>query len=175
MEAWKEIKGFEGMYSISNLGNVFSVKSNKLLSVRESKEGYLRVNLNNQGKRYTFTVHRLVLESFDPIVNMDEFQVNHINEIKCDNRLSNLEWATPKENINHGKHNNKIRNYRSNNSGNCKKKVICTTTGKPFNSISEAARYYGIKAKSNITYCAKGLAQYCGILEDGRKLEWMYI
>ncbi|AIY81127.1 NUMOD4 motif family protein [Clostridium botulinum 202F] len=174
LEEWKDISGFEGIYKISNYGRVLSISTNTIRKSRHNPHGYVKINLSKNSKRYTYTIHRLVLENFNPVDNMDTLQVNHINEIKDDNRFSNLEWTSSKENINHGNHNNKIRKYRQNNSGNGKKKIICSTTGKKFNSISEAARYYGIKAKSNISHCAIGIAKYCGTLADGTPLQWVY-
>ena len=174
MEVWKEIKRFNGKYEVSSYGRIRNSETKYILKQRCSKEGYLKANFYQNGKKITCTTHRLVLENFNPIDGMNKLQVNHINEIKDDNRLENLEWTTAKENINHGNHNKKIGLYRKNNSCNSKRTIICITTGKVFTSISEAARYYGIKNKSNISHCAKGTANYCGILDDGTRLEWMY-
>ena len=113
MEIWKDVKGFENSYEISNLGNLRSkdrlVKhyqgglrkyKSKLKKIRLNGKGYLRCNLKNDGKRYDFTVHRLVAEAF--LTNEDNKPfVNHINGIKTDNRVKNLEWCTQEENITH--------------------------------------------------------------------------
>lgn len=174
MEAWKEIKRFNGKYEVSSYGRIRNSETKYILKQRYSKKGYLIANFYQNGKKITCTTHRLVLENFNPIDGMNKLQVNHIDEIKDNNRLDNLEWTTSKENINHGNHNKKIGLYRQNNSGNSKKSIICLTTGKVFISISEAARHYNIKSKSNISHCAKGTANYCGTLEDGTPLVWMY-
>lgn len=174
IEIWKPLRKYENIYEISNYGRILKISTQNILKSRHNKNGYLQINLSKNGIKKTYAVHRLVMETFNPVSNMELLQVNHINEKKDDNRITNLEWTTAKENINYGNHNCKISSYRRNNSGNGKKEIICLSTGKIFKSISEAARYYNIKNKSNITHCALGIANYCGTLVDGTKLKWMY-
>ena len=99
LEEWRPIKGFEGLYECSSLGRVKSLKFGKerILKPDKIKNGYLRVILCKDEKKKKYTVHRLVANAFIPNPNNLE-TVNHINEIKTDNRVSNLEWMTHKGN-----------------------------------------------------------------------------
>ena len=96
-EIWKDVIDYEGIYQVSNLGNVKSLKFNKEKILKlMPRSGYLRVELNQK----SHSVHRLVLHTFVGL-NETKPQVNHINGIKSDNRLINLEWVTQSENIRH--------------------------------------------------------------------------
>ena len=112
MEIWKDIEGFEGRYQISNQGRVKSLVCNNfgrykknsgewILKAGKSHCGYMRVLLvDKNGGRHSLFVHRLVLIAFFGI-DSEKKQVNHINGIKDDNRLENLEWVTQSENMKH--------------------------------------------------------------------------
>lgn len=113
MEIWKKVKGFEEQYEVSNLGNLRGIdkyvnhyRGGKSFykgvpkKGRLSSKGYLRCNLKVDGKSYDFTLHRLVAITFLDKIEGKDF-VNHINGIKTDNRLENLEWCTQSENITH--------------------------------------------------------------------------
>mgnify|MGYP000953607310 CR=1 FL=1 len=119
-ETWKDIKGYEGIYQVSNMGRVKSLervtirKDGSKLPVKERilkpQKGldYLRVPLcNNSGKGKMFYVHRLVCEAFHENPN-NKPCVNHIDENKANNTASNLEWCTYEENNNHGTRNARI-------------------------------------------------------------------
>ena len=99
-EEWRDIEGYEGIYQVSNLGRVKSLKFNKerILKPRKDTIGYLAVILYKDGKVKRYLVHRLVANAFIPNSNNLE-DINHINEIKTDNRLSNLEWMNHKDNV----------------------------------------------------------------------------
>lgn len=109
-EIWKDIKDYEGLYQISNLGRVKSLmgwnfgkndyeKREKVL--KPSKGEYEKVVLFKNGKNKTYAVHRLVAKTFIP--NLDNKpQVNHKDENKQNNCVDNLEWCTHKENMNYG-------------------------------------------------------------------------
>ena len=167
-EVWRDITGYEGYYQVSSEGRVKSLERtfiDKIGRERYVKEcilkpgmdkgGYLRVGLCDGEKRKTFKVHRLVCEAFHE--NPDyKPQVNHINEIKTDNRASNLEWATARENSNFGTRNERI----GKKSAITKSKPICQYTldekiVKTWASLTEVKRETGF-SQGNISEVANG-------------------
>ena len=99
-EIWKTIKGFEN-YAVSTLGRVRNLNRRRMMKPVKTRKGYFQIGLCLDGKRKWKLVHRLVAETF--ISNLDKnSDVNHINEIKSDNRIENLEWLDHKENLNYG-------------------------------------------------------------------------
>lgn len=99
-EIWKDVVGYEGKYKVSNLGNVLSVKKDKILTPKNNHDGYKRIQLWEKCKAKFVSIHRLVAEAFIPNPDNKPF-VNHINGVKDDNVVENLEWVTQKENIVH--------------------------------------------------------------------------
>lgn len=99
------VDGFGKNYIVSNLGQVFSIARSgnwklKQLKPNVNHKGYSRVTLKNGNECKTLSLHRIVAQAF--IENhLGKTQVNHINRIKSDNDVANLEWCTPKENIHH--------------------------------------------------------------------------
>lgn len=100
-EIWKDIKGYEGLYQVSNIGRIKSFKRNEsIMQPNDNGKGYLQVGLTKNGKRSYFKIHRLVAEVFIP--NPDNKpEVNHIDGNKKNNTVENLEWCTTKENCQH--------------------------------------------------------------------------
>ena len=154
-EIWKDIKGFEGLYQVSNLGRVKSLKRPYGLKEKILKpwitRGYYQVELCKQSIKKAYLVHRLVWEAFNGQIP-ENMQVNHINEIKSDNRLLNLNLMTCKENINWGTGIERCAKKRS-------KAVLQFTLDnilvKEFPSINQAARETGFN-QGNISKCSKG-------------------
>ena len=172
-EVWKDIRGYEGLYEVSDLGRVRSLgrtcnskngskqqKRVKILVQEITVYGYCRVRLfNHDGKAKHFAVHRLVMAAF---MGESDLQVNHKNEIKTDNRLVNLEYVTPCENSNYGTRNQRIS------------KIVTGKHVKPvaqigedgavmrvFSSRTDAERATGIEA-SKIGNCCSGTRQRAG-------------
>ena len=113
MENWKLIKGFED-YKISDLGRVYSIKSEKMLSLETMNIGYIRVQLSRKGKAKKILVHRLVGAHFLKTKAQSK-EINHKDEDKSNNAFENLEWCTHKENMNKGtvqKRKNGSTNYQ---------------------------------------------------------------
>lgn len=127
-EKWKYIEGFRGIYQVSNLGNVRSIDrvikckngakkvvKGQILSSRDDNKGYNQVDLYKNGIRTTIKIHRLVAIAF--LKNPNNLPVvNHINSLRNDNRVENLEWVTFSENNFHaykyGRRRNKEKIYR---------------------------------------------------------------
>lgn len=102
MEVWKDIVGYEGMYQVSSLGNIRSMKNNKirLLQPGINTGGYKQVTLLMNGVPKSARVHRIVASAF--IQKTDkQTEVNHINGVKTDNRVENLEWVSRETNMQH--------------------------------------------------------------------------
>lgn len=110
---WKDVKNFEGLYQVSDDGQVKSVKrikrnnagyqevNERIRKLTPDKDGYLRVCLSKNNKHYLRTVHRLVAEAFIP--NPDNYPViNHKDENKQNNNVENLEWCTVRYNTLYG-------------------------------------------------------------------------
>lgn len=157
MEEWRDIIGYEGIYQVSNLGRVRRLKLyykivNSICNLTREYDGYLRINLTKDKKHKKYPVHRLVAKAFIPNSENKPI-INHLNGIRDDNRVANLEWVTHSENHRHafrvlGKKHNKPTPPRP---------VIAIFNGNEtiFPSIKEAAKL-GFH-ESCISRCARGL------------------
>ena len=103
MEIWKDVPGYEGMYQVSNIGNVRSMNYKgygivKNLTLKCNNAGWLWVDLSKNGSPKCFLIHRLVALAFIPNPN-NYPQINHIDENPKNNRVENLEWCTALYNV----------------------------------------------------------------------------
>ena len=125
------IKGYEGKYSITEDGRVWSHKTHKWLATGLDRDGYQIVRIHDNGRETSKKVHRLVAETF--LSNPDNLpEVNHIDEDKTNNSVTNLQWCTRKQNCQHSAH----QKY---------KPVYCVELDKVFESIKAAIEYTGAK------------------------------
>ena len=163
-EVWKDVAGYEGVYQVSNKGNVRSVArkdsigrkcGGRMLKPGYDKDGYLRVNIYKNGKQKTRFIHRLVAGAFVPNPN-GYSEINHRDENKVNNYANNLEWCTREYNNNHG-----TRSERSSQARSKKVKAINIETNEviTFNSTVEA----GCKG-----YDQGGVAKACRGVYKGR-------
>lgn len=103
-------------YYVTEDGRVYSDFMKKYLSTMLDKDGYVKVRLTStDNRRHRYSIHRLVMENYCPVENMNSLQINHKDGNKQNNNLSNLEWCTCQENINHAcvnglRHNQKGEN-----------------------------------------------------------------
>ena len=187
MEVWKDIPEYNGLYQVSNLGNVkrkqktyFCGTNNgtkrvleERLIVGEQVKGYRRVALWDNKKYKRVFVHRLVAQAFIPNPE-NKPQIDHIDGNPLNNKVDNLRWATAKENMNNpisikrksiaakGNHMTGRFGALHHNS----KKVKCVETGTVYGGIAEAGRQTGIKHISNVC---------CGARKTAGGYHWQYV
>ena len=112
-------------YYATEDGHIYSEHLKRIISEYTDKDGYKKVRLSNgDGSRKVYSVHRLILETFCPCENSNNLQVNHIDGDKTNNCISNLEWVTCKENVQHGYRIGLYHNIGDNNNGDHK---LCTS------------------------------------------------
>ena len=159
-EIYKDIKDLEGLYQVSNFGNILSLNyyrsgKPKLLKPSKTKNGYLLVTLYKNRKRKSYKVHQLVAEHFIP--NTDNLpEINHIDEDKTNNRVDNLEWKSHKGNCNHGTRNERI--VKANTNGKRSKIVLQFTLSGEFIREWKSAHDCGRNGfnQGNIISCCNG-------------------
>ena len=157
-EEWRDIKGFEGKYMVSNIGKVKSLNyrhtgKEGILKGRDNGLGYLYVQLYKEGKVNYPLVHRLVATAF--LDNPEGYtELNHLDEDKTNNCVENLEYCSRSYNINYGTRNKKIS-----------KPVFSVDKESGlimyWESIMEAERCTGINS-GNITQCCQGKRKSAG-------------
>lgn len=143
-EVWKDVKGYEGLYQISNLGKVKSfpklhrtgsigyTTKEKILKISLTFNGYEKVSLYKEGKKKDYRINRLVAIAFIPNpLNLPE--VNHKDENKINNKMDNLEWCTKQYNLNYGTHRKRQAITRGN-------KVYQYSTNKEFIKVWDSTR-----------------------------------
>ena len=160
MEHWKAISLYEGLYEVSDIGRVKSLKFGKerILKPQKDKYGYLQVGLWKDGHKKLQFVHRLVAESFIPN-QLGLETVNHKDEVKTNNAATNLEWMSKRDNLNYGTHNKRVSEALSK-----QVQMLDKKTGElldTFPSTNEAERVTGIY-HSSISKCCKGKLKYAG-------------
>lgn len=160
---WKTITGYEGLYEVSNEGEIARVdKGFRLLKLRIDRKGYMRVNLSKNGELKTIRVHTLVAREFIPNP-YGLTEINHIDEDKTNNAVCNLEWCTRQYNVVHGTRTERQRQKVS-------KPVIGYSPSRTvrFNSGSEAAFAMGLRSPSSLFACCRGERKTAG------GMKWRY-
>lgn len=187
VENWKDIPGYEGLYQVSDKGNVKSLErtrvgkcgctcvvKERILKPGKFKDGYLFVILCKNGENKMFTLHRLVALAFIPNDDPEhKTQVSHLDESRDNNCASNLCWCTSKEN-----NNMPLRKQRGSEShiGNnsASKPIYCPELDMTFNSLTEAAKYVGVGPDA-ISNCLRGRSKHAGKHPvTGVRLSWQY-
>ena len=177
-EIWCDVKGYEGLYQVSNKGRVKSLYNGrhkkfreKILSPQKNSQGYLFVRFYKNRKFKDYKVHRLVLSTFNPVDGMGNLDCNHLDENKENNNLSNLQWTTHKDNINHGTRNARVSEKNTN--GKCSIPIAqLALDGKyirSYKSSHDAEREGGGFNRSSIIACCKGKLKTHG------GFKWMYL
>lgn len=158
MERWADIKGYEGLYQVSDLGRVCRLSHGKRKIRRfGSSHGYYVVSLCKEGKTHGYSVHRLVATAFVP--NPDNLpQINHKDECKTNNVALNLEWCDATYNNNYGGHPERVSVTKSIDVLQCD---LDGNVVKKWRGVSRASRELGI-CRTSISFCLTGRYRTAG-------------
>lgn len=170
-EIWKDIAGYEGLYKVSNIGNVKSLKNGneRILKPHKRRNCYLQVQLYNEGIKKYMTIHRLVAQAFVQNESLFYNEINHKDEDKTNNNASNLEWCDAKYNCNFGTRNERRAKAQTGvYNTKISKSVMCVETGVVFPSVMEVNRQLGFD-NSSISKCCLGKQNTCG------GFHWCYV
>ncbi len=161
IEVWKDIPGYEGLYQVSNIGRIKSLRKDRILKLIIARNGYCRIQLCNNGLKEKL-VHRLVYEAFIGSIP-EKMCINHKDEDKTNNSLSNLELVTHAQNNVYGTRVERVRKKRLN--GIDSKAVLQFDMQgnfiKEFPSMNEAQRQTGIR-QGSISHCCNGRYNHAG-------------
>lgn len=189
VEEWRDIKGYEGYYQVSNLGRVrrlpfsytdvagrkLNYKGIHILSPTKMSNGYLSVMLSKCGIRKRMLVHRIVGEVF--LANkQNKPQINHIDGNRANNKVTNLEWCTASENIKHSYDflGHKNTSIAGENHPHNKAIVQLSLDWKFLNrwcSATEAGRSLNLEDSSSLSICARNIAK--GFPSSSRGYRWV--
>ena len=168
----KDIPNYEGLYAATEEGQIWSYYKKRFLTPSIGKGGYLKVTLVKDKQKQTKLIHRLIAETF--IENPNNYPVvNHKNEDKTNNNITNLEWCTYEYNSNYGtlkeKAKEKIVQYRKEHPDFMKGKnnhksvaIRCIETGDEFETFTDAIKWCGLKSTVCFTDYFKGLQKSVG-------------
>ena len=144
MEEWRDIPGYESFYQVSNLGNVRSIRFNKVRNMKSwDSHGYRAVELCINNNRYIVGVHQLVALAFIPNPE-NKPEVNHKDRNRSNNNVENLEWVTQSENIAHA-YRNGVKPRPTYQNQPLQKEILDIIENKKYFSIREASRKTGHK------------------------------
>lgn len=179
-ETWKDIKGFEGFYQVSNMGNVRSIavrrsihgivrviSRERTLSPYNNGNGYLMVQLKRNNHIVPVGVHRLVAEAFLPDHSPDKNVINHKDHDRANNNANNLEWVTQQENVDKSRHlmkrpktkckaSNTGEKYIHNANGSYRVAIRAAGVNRTFKTLPEAIDYRDSIIDSNPGYFERG-------------------
>ena len=144
MEKWRDIPGYEGFYQVSDLGNIRSIRFNKIRNMKSwDSHGYRAVELCMNNNRYTVGIHRLVALTFIPNPE-NKPEVNHKDRNKSNNNVENLEWVTQSENVAHA-YRHGVEPRPTHQDQPFQKEILDIIENKKYFSIREASRQTGHK------------------------------